>query len=79
MTRELSAGKSGEEAGEMGENDTEHPPVEARPGEDLYGVSVAELDARIAVYQAEIARIEAERVKKLAERDAAHAVFGKTS
>ena len=59
--------------------DTDHPPVDARPGEDLYGVSVAELDARIAVYRAEITRLEAERVKKAAERHAAHAVFGSKS
>lgn len=63
----------------MQDEDTDHPPVDARPGEDLYGVSVAELDARIAVYRAEILRIEAERAKKQAERDAAHAVFGTKS
>jgi uncharacterized small protein (DUF1192 family) len=48
------------------------------PGEDLYGLSVSELDERIALYQAEISRLEAERVKKQAETDAAHAIFGKT-
>ena len=50
-----------------------------RPGEDLYGLSVSELDSRIALYQREIARLEAELVKKRAENDAAHALFGKNS
>lgn len=48
-----------------------------RPGEDLYGLSVSELDDRIEVYHAEIARLEAERIKKQAESDAAHAIFSK--
>lgn len=50
-----------------------------QPGEDLYGLSVSELDDRIALYQGEITRLEAERVKKQAETDAAHAIFGKKS
>lgn len=49
------------------------------PGEDLYGLSVAELGDRIELYQAEIVRLEAERVKKQAEAKAAHAIFGKNS
>ena len=49
------------------------------PGEDLYGLSVSELDDRIAIYQTEIARLEAERTKKQAESDAAHAIFGEKS
>ncbi len=49
------------------------------PGEDLYGLSVAELSERIMIYQAEIVRLEAEREKKQAETDAAHALFGKNS
>ncbi|WP_427453478.1 DUF1192 domain-containing protein [Litorimonas sp. WD9-15] len=53
--------------------------VSPQPGEDLYGLSVAELTERIAVYQAEITRLEAERVKKAKEQDAAHALFGKKS
>ncbi len=48
-----------------------------RPGEDLYGLSVSELDERILLYKAEITRLEAERLKKQAESDAAHAIFGK--
>jgi len=47
------------------------------PGEDLYGLSVSELDERISLYREEIARLEVERVKKQAEADAAHAIFGK--
>ncbi len=50
-----------------------------QPGEDLYGLSVSELDDRITVYKAEITRLEAERVKKQAESEAAHAIFGKKS
>ena len=49
------------------------------PGEDLYGLSVSDLDDRITLYQAEIVRLEAERAKKRAESDAAHAIFGKKS
>ncbi|GGX69193.1 hypothetical protein GCM10011309_18920 [Litorimonas cladophorae] len=49
------------------------------PGEDLYGLSVDELGTRIALYRAEIVRLEAERAKKQAETDAAHAIFGKKS
>lgn len=51
-----------------------NPPT---PGEDLYGLSVSELDDRITLYQSEIRRLEAERVKKQSETDAAHAIFGK--
>ncbi len=49
------------------------------PGEDLYGLSVSELDDRIAIYQSEIVRLGAERAKKHAESEAAHAIFGKKS
>ena len=49
------------------------------PGEDLYGLSVSELDDRITIYQSEIVRLRAERSKKQAESDAAHAIFGKKS
>ena len=47
------------------------------PGENLYGLSVSELDDRIGIYRSEIVRLEAERVKKQAESEAAHAIFGK--
>jgi len=49
------------------------------PGEDLYGLSVSELDDRIAIYRSEIMRLEAERNKKQTESEAAHAIFGKKS
>lgn len=44
-------------------------------GEDLYGVSVAQLKARVGLLQAEIARIEAELVKKENDISAAHQLF----
>lgn len=46
-------------------------------GEDLYGVSLAELEERIEILRAEITRIEAEIAKKQRERDDAHNIFGK--
>ena len=57
-------------------DDSPRIPTDPRPGEDLYGLSVSELDDRIAIYREEILRLEAERVKKQAESDAAHAIFG---
>jgi uncharacterized small protein (DUF1192 family) len=45
-------------------------------GEDLYGVSIHELEARIVIFNAEIARVERELTKKRAEREAADSVFG---
>lgn len=44
-------------------------------GEDLYGVSVAELESRIGLLNAEITRIEAELAKKQQELDAAQQLF----
>ena len=46
-------------------------------GEDLYGVSIAELTDRLDVLRHEITRIEGEIIKKTAERDAANDIFGK--
>ena len=46
-------------------------------GEDLYAVSLDELQQRITVLTAEITRIEHEITKKKAERDAANSLFGK--
>lgn len=46
-------------------------------GEDLYGLSVKELEQRIMDYRGEIIRLEAELSKKSAERSAADALFGK--
>lgn len=62
----------------FGDEPTKKPETPT-PGEDLYGLSVSELSARIKVYQAEITRLEVERNKKSAEQDAAHALFGKES
>ncbi len=58
----------------------DHPRTRTKtpsPGEDLYGLSVSELDERVAIYKAEIERLEVERDKKQAETNAAHAIFGK--
>lgn len=46
-------------------------------GEDLYGVSVAELQSRLRVLADEATRIERELSKKQAEAEAAHTLFGK--
>jgi uncharacterized small protein (DUF1192 family) len=46
-------------------------------GEDLYGVSVAELEERVGILQAEITRIERELTKKQSELSAAELIFGK--
>ena len=56
---------------------TQNGTLTPRPGEDLYGLSVDELSERIALYTAEVVRLEAELAKKTVERDAAHALFGK--
>jgi len=61
----------------FGDDTPRSNPNQPTPGEDLYGLSVSELDDRIVLYQAEITRLEAERTKKQAESDAAHAIFGK--
>jgi len=60
------------------DDDSSKKPInQPLPGEDLYGLSVSELDERISLYQSEITRLEAERAKKQAETEAAHAIFGK--
>lgn len=46
-------------------------------GEDLGPYSQAELDERIALFEAEIARVRAHRDKASAHRAAAEALFGK--
>lgn len=46
-------------------------------GEDLGPYSQAELDDRIALLEAEIARVKAHRGKAAAHRAAAEALFGK--
>jgi uncharacterized small protein (DUF1192 family) len=44
-------------------------------GEDLYGVSVDELNTRLVVLKTEITRIEAELAKKSADLSAADLLF----
>ena len=44
-------------------------------GEDLYGVSVAELQLRVVALEDEIERIRRELTKKEAERSAADKLF----
>jgi|GEM_PF-1538631 len=46
-------------------------------GEDLYGISVVELEERIVILKAEIARCEGELSKKQTEMSAAHDIFKK--
>lgn len=45
-------------------------------GEDLYGVSIAELQARIGILKDEIIRIEMELAKKQSDLNAAENLFG---
>ncbi len=52
------------------------PKVDFVIGEDLYAVSVNELETRITLLNEEISRLEAEITKKLRERDAADKLFG---
>ncbi len=51
--------------------------ADALSKESLDPYSLAELDARIALLQAEIARVEAHRDKSSAHRALADALFGK--
>jgi len=48
-------------------------------GEDLYGVSIAELEQRLGVLESEISRITAELAKKQGERSAADILFAQKS
>ena len=50
-------------------------PTRHEVGADLSAVSVDELDARIALLRSEIERLESEKARKLASRDAAAAFF----
>ncbi len=45
-------------------------------GEDLYGLSLKELETRISVFEAEIIRVKHELKKKTQERNAADDLFG---
>ncbi len=44
-------------------------------GQDLYLLSVADIDERIALLTSEIERLKADRVKKGASKDAANSFF----
>ena len=46
-------------------------------GEDLYGISVDELETRLIVLKSEISRLEVELAKKKLELSAANQIFGK--
>ena len=46
-----------------------------RVGENLYSLSVHELETRIRAYEHEVARLRAELTKKSGERSAADALF----
>lgn len=64
----------------MDEDDRPRPrgdAAEALSKEGLDPYSVAELDARIALLEAEIERVRAHRDKSTAHRAAADALFGK--
>ena len=50
-------------------------PTAIQPGADLTPLSVEEIEARIALLQAEILRLEAALMGKQASRSAADAVF----
>lgn len=54
------------------------PPRGASIGESLETLSVAELEARIAAFAAEIERVKAELAKKRAHESAAAALFKKS-
>lgn len=48
-------------------------------GEDLYGVSIAELELRVGMLEEEISRIKAELAKKEVELSAADKLFARKS
>ncbi len=45
-------------------------------GDDLYGLSIKELEARITQFEAEIIRVKRELEKKTQEMNAADSLFG---
>jgi len=51
--------------------------VDFKIGEDLYGISIEELQTRITVMQSEISRLQDELIKKKNEKDAADSLFKK--
>ena len=52
------------------------PKIDFSIGEDLYGISVDELEERISILKDEILRLERELTKKNQERAAAEDIFG---
>jgi uncharacterized small protein (DUF1192 family) len=63
---------------EMEDADLRKAGADFSVGEDLYGISLAQLRERVEVLRAEITRIEAEIGKKGAEMSAAEDFFKKT-
>ena len=64
----------------MNPDDVFQPVASQKPikiGEDLYGISVIELEERIAILKEEIIRCENELGKKQNEMSAAHDIFKK--
>ena len=59
----------------MFDDDRPLKPAAATPGEDLSLLSLHELEERISLYRAEIARIEADLAAKQSSRAAAEDVF----
>jgi uncharacterized small protein (DUF1192 family) len=59
----------------MDEDDRPKKKIVHEIGQDLTLLSVRELDERVAVLNEEIARLEADKVKKLAQRSAADQFF----
>lgn len=55
------------------------PEVDIQIGEDLYGISIEELDKRILILKDEISRLQDELSKKKAERNAADNLFRKST
>jgi len=51
--------------------------VEFQIGEDLYGISIEELQTRILILESEITRLQDELEKKKSDRDAADSIFKK--
>ncbi len=51
--------------------------VEFQIGEDLYGVSIEELETRILALESEIFRLQEELKHKKSERNAAESLFKK--
>lgn len=53
------------------------PKIEFQIGEDLYRISIDELETRISILKNEISRLQDELAKKKSERNAADELFKK--